>query len=130
MPKESKEHLNTRSGTVEVANRHGMHARPVTRFVQLANEYKSAIQVSKGDLTVDGKSVMSMLRLAAECGSVLRIVARGPDAAEALAGLTELIDELGTERYLLESPEDGSPAQHAGGEETDRNSQEWKSRKA
>jgi phosphocarrier protein HPr len=115
MPKNSKERSSTRTGTVEVVNRHGMHARPVTRFVQLANQFKSAIEVSKGDLTVDGKSVMSMLRLGAECGSALRIVARGSDASEAVAGLTGLVQELGTEKYLQASPEDGTGAQRAGG---------------
>ena len=115
MPKDSKERSNIRTGTVQVANKHGMHARPVTRFVQLANQFKSAIEVSKGDLTVDGKSVMSMLRLGAQCGSALRIVARGSDAAKAVAGLTGLVEDLRTEQYLQAPPEDGTGAQRAGG---------------
>ena len=78
-------------GEVRVANKHGLHARPVTEFVQMANQYESKIEVSNGDLVVDGKSVMSMLRLAAERGTVLQIRAKGRDAAQAVEKLTELI---------------------------------------
>ena len=56
-----------------------------------------------------------MLRLGAECGSALRIVARGSDASEAVTGLTALVEDLGTEKYLQASPEDGTGAQRAGG---------------
>ena len=76
---------------MEVTNTHGLHARPVTQFVQLANQYEASIEVSNGELGVDGKSVMSMLRLAAGAGTVLRIRAEGTDAAEALKTLTDLV---------------------------------------
>ena len=74
-----------------VTNKHGLHARPVTQFVQLANQYESKIEVSNGELLVDGKSVMSMLRLGAGPGTVLRILARGRDAAQAVKKLNELV---------------------------------------
>lgn len=77
---------------VMVVNRDGMHARPVTQFSQLANQFESKIEVSKGDLTVNAKSIMSMLRLAAEKGSILRIRADGKDAALAVKKLSELVE--------------------------------------
>lgn len=74
-----------------VTNKHGLHARPVTQFVQLANQFDAKVEVSHGELTVDGKSVMSMLRLGAGRGTMLRIRANGRDAAQVVKRLTELI---------------------------------------
>jgi len=76
---------------VTIVNEHGLHARPVTKFVQLANQYDSKIEVSNGELAVDGKSVMSMMCLAATRGTSLRIRAEGPDAAEAVRALAGLV---------------------------------------
>ena len=75
-----------------VGNKHGLHARPVTQFVQMANQYKSKVEVSNGDLAVDGKSVMSMLRLGAGKGTMLRITADGLDADQAVRQLTALVE--------------------------------------
>jgi phosphocarrier protein HPr len=77
---------------VLVSNKHGLHARPVTQFVQLANQFQSKIEVSNGELSVDGKSVMSMLRLAASRGTMLDLKADGADAAEALKKLSGLVE--------------------------------------
>lgn len=83
--------LNTHEVKVTVTNEHGLHARPVTEFVQLANRFQSKVEVVKGDLTVDGKSVAAMLTLGAGPGTVLRIRARGTDAAQAVKKLVALI---------------------------------------
>ena len=83
--------MSVHQGQATITNKHGLHARPVTQFVQLANEYESKIEVSNGKLVVDGKSLMSMLRLGAEPGTLLHIKARGRDAAGAVEKLTELI---------------------------------------
>jgi phosphocarrier protein len=81
--------------TVEVAlvNKHGLHARPAHLFVQTANAYASTIRVSRrgDDEHVDGKSIMGMMMLAAECGAVLELTADGPDADEMLRALAELV---------------------------------------
>ena len=74
-----------------MANKHGLHARPVTQFVQLANHFEAKIEISNGDLSVDGKSVMSMLRLGAGRGTLLTIRANGRDAAQAVKKLVELV---------------------------------------
>ena len=76
---------------ITLTNIHGLHARPATQFVQLANKYEAKIEVIKNDLVVDGKSVTSMLTLGAEKGMTLRIRAEGHDADEAVNELVRLI---------------------------------------
>lgn len=77
---------------ITLTNIHGLHARPATQFVQLANKYEAKIEVIKNDLVVDGKSVTSMLTLGAEKGMSLRIRADGQDADKAISKLVELIE--------------------------------------
>ena len=75
----------------EIINKYGLHARPAMQFVELANTYNSKIEVSNGVLVVDAKSIMSVMRLAATKGTVLKIVADGSDAEEAAASLVQLV---------------------------------------
>ena len=78
---------------VIIQNRQGLHARPVMSFVDTANEFTSGIRVGKGDQQeVDGKSIMEMMQLFAKQGTKLTIRANGPDAANALKKLAELVD--------------------------------------
>ncbi len=76
---------------VEIVNRAGMHARPASEFVRLAGTFQSEVRVEKDGLEVNGKSIMGVLMLAAECGSTLTIRVEGPDAAEALLALSDLV---------------------------------------
>ena len=76
---------------VVVTNALGLHARAAARFVQTAARFVAKIRVSRGDRTVDGKSLMGVLLLAASQGSTLRIDAEGPDADAALDALTTLV---------------------------------------
>ena len=76
---------------VEVPNRLGMHARPCAEFVKLAGSYSSSIKVRKEQLSVNGKSIMGVLMLAAERGSSLTITAEGQDAAVAVKALARLV---------------------------------------
>lgn len=76
---------------VRVPNKYGLHARPAAEFVKLANRFRSAVWVRKDDLEVSGKSIMGVMMLAAECGSMLGIRAEGNDAAEALDALRTLV---------------------------------------
>lgn len=78
---------------VEVVNRAGMHARPAAEFVKTAGRFDAEITVAKDDLEVNGKSIMGVLMLAAEQGSLLRICASGSDAAAALEALAALVDQ-------------------------------------
>ena len=60
-------------------------------FVQLANRFDAKIEVVKGEIVVDGKSVASMLGLGAACGAELCIRARGNDADQAVEKLSDLV---------------------------------------
>ena len=77
---------------VKIVNRYGLHARPAMQFVEMANTYNSKIEVSNGVLTVDAKSIMSVMRLAGTQGTTLRITADGGDAEEACEALRQLVD--------------------------------------
>ena len=75
-----------------VRNELGLHARPAGQFVVLAGQFSSEITVTRGSESVDGRSVLSLLPLAAAQGTVLLFRATGADAAEAVAALGELLE--------------------------------------
>ena len=60
-------------------------------FVKQANQFACSIEVSKGALSIDGKSIMSIMRLAATKGTKLKIIADGQDANDAVEALEELV---------------------------------------
>jgi phosphocarrier protein len=74
-----------------VVNPLGLHARAAARFVRLAGRFASQIRVTRGARTMDGKSILGLLLLAAARGSVLTIAAEGPDEVEAVATLCDLV---------------------------------------
>ena len=76
----------------EILNALGLHLRLADRFVRLARDFQAEIRVSCGDRRVDGKSILDLVTLAAECGTQLELEAVGPDAEEALAALAGLIE--------------------------------------
>ena len=76
---------------VPILNALGLHARAAARFVQTANRFQAAIRVTRAYRTVDGKSIMGILLLAAARGTILTIAAEGPDAAAAMNELCALI---------------------------------------
>lgn len=78
---------------VVVPNTLGLHARPASLFVKLAEKFKSKITVEKDGMVVNGKSIMSLLMLVAECGSTLIIKADGPDEDEAIEALVNLVKD-------------------------------------
>ena len=85
---------------VPIVNTLGLHARPAAEFVKIAARFTCSVQVRKDTLEVNGKSIMGMMMLAAECGSALQLRLDGDDADAALAALTTLIaagfgEELG-----------------------------------
>jgi phosphocarrier protein HPr len=77
--------------TVQIVNKAGLHARPAAEIVKMAAKYASDITVTREELEVNGKSIMGVMMLAAECGSTLQLKAEGPDAKEALDALEQLI---------------------------------------
>jgi len=74
-----------------INNEQGLHARPAALFVQIANKYESDVTVKKGRQEVNGKSIMGLMTLAAEKGSLIRLKINGPDAKEALQELERII---------------------------------------
>lgn len=77
---------------VRIVNAAGLHARPAAAFVKLAGTFGSQISVEKDGVTVNGKSIMGVLMLAAERGSTLRVTATGEDAEAAVTALVDLVD--------------------------------------
>jgi len=75
-----------------VAAELGLHARPASQFVTLAGRFECDIRVGRGDEWVDGRSILSLLSLAAGRGTALRIRAEGADAAEAVRALGCLLE--------------------------------------
>jgi phosphocarrier protein len=71
----------------------GLHARPAGQFVVLAGRFLSEISVGRGVDWVDGRSVLSLLSLAASRGTRLRIRAVGPDAQAAVEALGRVLEE-------------------------------------
>lgn len=71
----------------------GLHARPAGRFVAMAGSFQAEIQVARGEEWVSGKSVLSLLSLAAGPGTKLRVRAVGPDARTAVEALGRLLEE-------------------------------------
>jgi phosphocarrier protein HPr len=77
----------------KVKNRLGLHARPAALFVQTTNKFRSSVKVRKGDQEVDGKSIMGLMMLAAEEGSVLCIMADGDDEFEVHSAMEKLFTD-------------------------------------
>ncbi len=76
---------------LNIRNPQGLHARPAAVFVRVAKQFKSTVWVRKGRRVVDGKSIMGILTLAAERGSLVELIAHGPDAREALHALEQIL---------------------------------------
>jgi phosphocarrier protein FPr len=91
---------------VTVSGAHGLHARPATRFVDLAKQFKAAVHVRCGDRVADGKSLVSLLKLGAGGGAAIRIMAEGEAAEAALSALQQAV-EAGLEE---EAEEEAAPA--------------------
>lgn len=75
-----------------IRNQLGLHARACALFVKTAARYKAQVMVSRDDLEVNGKSIMGVMMLAAECGCLLIVRATGADAEAAAAAMAELIE--------------------------------------
>jgi phosphocarrier protein HPr len=79
------------AGRTVITNPLGLHARAAARFVQLAGRFTSQIRVTRGTRTVDGKSILGLLLLAAAQGTGIDIAVEGEDERAALDALLGLI---------------------------------------
>ena len=72
---------------VKVMSKLGIHARPAAYLVKTAQRFKSEIHISSGRRMANARSVMEVLMLGAECGHILEVYAKGPDAVEAMQAM-------------------------------------------
>jgi phosphocarrier protein HPr len=74
-----------------ITNKLGIHARPAAMFVKTANRFACEVLVEKDGETINGKSIMGLMMLAAGPGSKLTVHAEGQDASQAVAEIEALI---------------------------------------
>lgn len=75
-----------------IINKLGLHARAATKMAKIAGQFPCAVRVSNGKSAVDGKSVMSLMLLAASRGTEIEISTDGEDEQVAMAAIEELIN--------------------------------------
>jgi phosphocarrier protein len=90
----------------KIVNPLGLHARPAAEFVKTAGRFACDVRVSKDGVTVNGKSILGMMALAAECGSSLGLRTEGDDAAAAMDALLALIADGFHEMHLTGNEEE------------------------
>jgi len=78
-------------GTVVIRNPQGLHMRPAMAFAQAAQKFASTVTVLHGNQSVNGKSLIDLMVLAAEQGAELIVEVHGADAQSALPVLTEIL---------------------------------------
>ena len=77
--------------TVQIANKNGLHARPAAEIVKISAKFQSEITLVKDGMEVNGKSIMGVMMLAAECGASIVLRAQGDDAEQAIDAIATLI---------------------------------------
>ena len=75
----------------EIINKLGLHARAAAQFVKVASSFDAELAISRDGQTVNGKSIMGIMMLAAGLGSTIELEATGDDEAELLDALGALI---------------------------------------
>jgi phosphocarrier protein HPr len=78
--------------TVDIVNARGLHARASAKFVKLASTFDAEVSVSRDGATVDARSIMGLMMLAAGPGCQIEIAAEGPEAQLAVNTLVELVE--------------------------------------
>lgn len=89
------------SQIVTVKNESGLHARPASVLVKVATKYESEFTIKMYGYSVNGKSILGVMTLAAECGAEMELVLEGPDEKEALNELISLFEN----RFQLQNGE-------------------------
>ena len=79
------------SRTVEIINERGLHARASAKFVKMSGGFDAEVTVSRDGQTVDARSIMGLMMLAAGPGCCIDVTAEGPQAEAALAALVALV---------------------------------------
>lgn len=79
---------------LEVRNPTGLHMRPATEFAQIAQDFSCAVRVRKGDKSANAKSLLKLLTIGVSQGDVIELSCNGADEAEALARLSNFLENL------------------------------------
>lgn len=80
------------SRKLTLTNRRGLHARAATKLVQCCQPFDARVTVHRGDQQADAGNIMSLLILAAPCGTELEVCTEGEDAEAALEAITALFE--------------------------------------
>lgn len=75
-----------------ITNKRGLHARASAKFVQTVESFDAEVEVSKDNQTVCGTSIMGLMMLAASIGTSIHVITRGPQAAEAMQAIADLVE--------------------------------------
>ena len=86
------EGLERLTAVVKIVNKKGLHARASAKIVEAAARFQSQISIIKDGQSVDARSIMGLMMLAASMGSEIKIEAEGPDAEEALRAILALVE--------------------------------------
>ena len=80
------------SKTFEIKNKLGLHARAAAQFVRITSKFNSNITIIKDGYSVDGKSILGVLSLAAVKGTIIEVTAEGDDSEQAFNEIEKLIE--------------------------------------
>ncbi|MCP4728019.1 MAG: HPr family phosphocarrier protein [bacterium] len=80
--------------TIQIQNKMGLHARPAARMVKITSKFSSRILFTKDGMTINAKSILGVMSLAAERGSKILIKIDGDDEKEALDRILELFQQI------------------------------------
>jgi phosphocarrier protein len=83
--------LPTYSRTATIRNQRGLHARAAAKFVKLASQFEAEIEVRRGELSANGRSIMGLMMLAAGPGNEIEVQSSGRDAEAALNAILDLV---------------------------------------
>lgn len=78
---------------ITIKNKLGLHARPSALLVRAATKYRSDFHIRRDETVVNGKSIMGVMILAAECGAELELIADGIDESYLIDEISQLIEE-------------------------------------
>ena len=78
--------------TARIMNKRGLHARAAAKIVEAAARFTSEITITLDEQSVNARSIMGLMMLAASLGTEVELRAEGPDSAAALTAITALIE--------------------------------------
>jgi len=94
---------------IEIVNALGLHFRAAQKFVSVASQFQADVRVHRDSKSANGRSILDLAMLAAECGTRLELEASGPDAERAISALSALIEGGFDENETVEGRDETSP---------------------